>query len=119
MAQNISKLYIDGRWVDPAEAKTLDVDNPATEKVCGKIALGSAADVDLAVAAARRAFDSWSQSSRAERLELLQAILAEYQRRSGDLADGIVDDAGQRVSFYFEDRPLVPVDYFRQVDLYA
>ncbi|OMC13046.1 aldehyde dehydrogenase [Mycolicibacter heraklionensis] len=89
-----TQFYIDGRWVEPAEAQTLDVDNPATEEVCGKIALGSAADVDLAVAAARRAFDSWSQSSREERLDLLQAILAEYQRRSADLGDAVSEEMG-------------------------
>ncbi len=88
------KFYIDGAWVDPAEPKTLDVENPATEQIAGKIALGSAADVDRAVAAARRAFASWSQSSRAERLDLLQAILAEYQRRSGDLADAVHEEMG-------------------------
>ncbi|MEO6793087.1 MAG: aldehyde dehydrogenase family protein [Mycobacterium sp.] len=88
------KFYIDGQWVDPAVPKTLDVENPATEQVCGAISVGSAADVDLAVAAARRAFASWSQSSRAERLDLLQAILAEYQRRSGDLADAVNEEMG-------------------------
>ena len=67
------KFYIDGQWVDPVEPKTLDVDNPATEKVCGKIALGSAADVDKAVKAARKAFATWSQTSREERLDVLQA----------------------------------------------
>ena len=49
------KFYIDGGWVDPIEPKTLDVDNPTTEKVSGKIAIGSAADVDKAVKAARKA----------------------------------------------------------------
>ena len=52
------KFYIDGQWVDPVELKTLDVENPATEQVVGKIALGSAADVDKAVKAARRAFET-------------------------------------------------------------
>ena len=75
------KFYIDGQWVDPVEPKTLDVVNPATEQVSGKIALGSAADVDKAVKAARKAFATWSQTSREERLDLLQAILAEYQKR--------------------------------------
>ena len=89
-----TQFYIDGQWVDPVALTTLDVEDPATEQVCGKIALGSAADVDLAVAAARRAFAGWSQSSRAERLELLQAILAEYQRRSGDLADAVHQEMG-------------------------
>jgi len=88
------KFYIDGQWVDPAQTQILDVENPATEKVCGHIALGSGADVDRAVAAARRAFATWSQSSRAERLDLLQAILAEYQRRSGDLADAVHEEMG-------------------------
>jgi len=61
------KFYIDGQWVEPTELKTLDVINPATEAVCGKIALGAAADVDKAVMAARKAFASWSQTSREER----------------------------------------------------
>ncbi|CAJ1503734.1 aldehyde dehydrogenase family protein [[Mycobacterium] kokjensenii] len=89
-----TRFYIDGKWVDPVELKTLDVENPATEQVAGKIALGSAADVDAAVAAARAAFATWSQSSRAERLDLLQAILAEYQRRAGDLADAVSEEIG-------------------------
>ena len=71
------KFYIDGKWVEPTELKTLDVENPATEEVCGKIALGSAADVDKAVKAARKAFPSWSQTSREERLEVLGRILAD------------------------------------------
>ena len=88
------KFYIDGQWVDPVEPKTLDVDNPTTEKVSGRISLGSAADVDKAVKAARRAFATWSQSSREERLDLLQAILAEYQKRAGDLADAVSEEMG-------------------------
>jgi aldehyde dehydrogenase (NAD+) len=88
------KFYIDGKWVDPLQPKTSDVENPATEQVAGKISLGSAADVDVAVAAARRAFAGWSQSSRQERLDLLQAILAEYQKRAGDLADAVTEEIG-------------------------
>ena len=76
------KFYIDGQWVDPVEPKTLDVDNPTTEQVSGKIAIGSAADVDKAVKAARKAFATWSVTSREERLDLLEAIAAEYQKRS-------------------------------------
>ncbi|GAB7145527.1 aldehyde dehydrogenase family protein [Mycobacterium riyadhense] len=88
------KFYIDGMWVDPVEPKTLDVDNPTTEQVSGKIALGSAADVDKAVKAARKAFATWSLSSRAERLDLLQAILAEYQKRSADLGEAVSEEMG-------------------------
>ena len=63
------KFYINGAWVDPITPKTLDVINPATEGVAGRISLGSAADVDLAVKAARTAFESFSRTSRAERVE--------------------------------------------------
>ncbi len=88
------KFYIDGEWVDPQEPKTFDVINPATEEVCGRISLGSAADVDLAVAAARRAFESYSQTTRDERLELLENILAEYQKRYDEVATAIMEEMG-------------------------
>ncbi|MGB8587465.1 MAG: aldehyde dehydrogenase family protein [Pseudolabrys sp.] len=88
------KFYIDGQWVDPVEPKWLDVDNPTTEQVSGKIALGTAADVDKAVKAARNAFASWSQTSREERLDVLQAMLAEYRKRTADLADAVTEEMG-------------------------
>src|ERR1700712_287616 len=78
------KFYIDGQWVEPVQLESLDVDNPTTEQVSGKIALGSSADVDKAAKAARRAFATWSQTSREDRLDVLQAILGEYQKRLGD-----------------------------------
>ncbi|HEY8616644.1 aldehyde dehydrogenase family protein [Phenylobacterium sp.] len=92
------KFYIDGQWVDPVEMKTLDVENPATEEVVGRIAIGSAADVDKAVKAARKAFATWSQTSREERLEVLQRILAEYQKRFGDLATAVTEEMGAPAS---------------------
>jgi aldehyde dehydrogenase (NAD+) len=88
------KFYIDGQWVDPVRPNTLDVDNPTTEQVSGRISIGSAVDVDVAVQAARRAFASWSQTSREERLDVLQAILAEYQKRASDLADAVSEEMG-------------------------
>jgi aldehyde dehydrogenase (NAD+) len=88
------KFYIDGQWVDPVRPNTLDVDDPTTEQVSGRISIGSAVDVDVAVRAARRAFDSWSQTTREERLDVLQAMLAEYQKRSGDLADAVSEEMG-------------------------
>ncbi len=88
------KFYIDGQWVDPVRPNTLDVDNPRTEQVSGKISIGSSADVDVAVQAARRAFASWSATSREERLDVLQAMLAEYQKRAGDLADAVSEEMG-------------------------
>ena len=88
------KFYIDGQWVDPAELRTLDVDNPATEQVTGKIALGSSADVDRAVKAARKAFISWSQTSREDRIGVLESLLAEYSKRVDDLAEAVNEEMG-------------------------
>ena len=88
------KFYIDGQWVDPVEMKTLDVENPATEQVAGRIALGSAADVDKAVKAARKAFPAWSRTSREERIEVLNRIVEEYKKRFGDLSLAVTEEMG-------------------------
>jgi aldehyde dehydrogenase (NAD+) len=88
------QFYIDGTWVDPVEARTLDVVNPATEEVYGRISLGTAADVDKAVAAAKRAFETFSQTTREERIALLEAILEEFNRRHDDVAEAIMDEMG-------------------------
>jgi len=101
------KFYIDGQWVEPVELKTLDVENPATEEVAGKIALGSAADVDKAVMAARKAFPAWSQTSREERLDVLNRILVEYQKRFGDLAVAVTEEMGAPASL--AQRAQVPI----------
>jgi aldehyde dehydrogenase (NAD+) len=92
------KFYIDGAWVDPATPKSLDVINPATEEVCGRISAGSAADVDRAVTAARKAFETYSRTSREERIALMQAIMAEYQKRFGEIADAITEEMGAPAS---------------------
>jgi aldehyde dehydrogenase (NAD+) len=88
------KFYIDGAWVDPIEAATIDVINPATEAAFAQISAGSAADVDKAVIAARKAFESYSQWSVEQRLELLQKILAGYQARFDDIAQAISSEMG-------------------------
>jgi aldehyde dehydrogenase (NAD+) len=88
------KFYIDGQWVEPAAPKPLDVINPATEAVAGRISLGSAVDVDKAVAAARKAFASYSVTSREERLDLLERIIGEYQKRYEDMAKAITEEMG-------------------------
>jgi aldehyde dehydrogenase (NAD+) len=92
------KFYIDGAWVDPVTAKTLDVINPANEEVAGRISMGSAADVDVAVKAARQAFHTWSRTTREERLEVLGRIVEEYQKRYGDVADAITEEMGAPAS---------------------
>jgi len=88
------QFYIDGQWVDPVEPRTLDVINPATEEVFGRISLGSAADVDIAVAAAKRAFEGYSVSTRGDRMALLQSVLDVYARRHDEIAKAIMDEMG-------------------------
>ena len=78
----------------PVEPRSFDVINPATESVYGRISLGSARDVDLAVAAARRAFDSYSLTSREERVELLESILEVFERRHDEVAEAIMNEMG-------------------------
>ena len=92
--RNYLQFYIDGQWVDPVQPQTLDVENPATEQVCGRISMGSAADVDRAVAAARRAFPAWAASSREQRLALFERIAEEYEKRKADIAAAISEEMG-------------------------
>lgn len=96
--RNYTQFYIDGAFVDPVTPKTAEVINPATEAVSGTISLGSEADVDKAVAAARRAFASWSVSSVADRIDLLGAILAEYERRERELGEAVTEEMGAPLS---------------------
>ena len=93
-----TKFYIDGAWVDPVAPNTVEVENPATEETIGHITIGSAADVDKAVVAARRAFETWQFSTREERLELMRAIAAEIEKRREDLARAVSDEMGAPMS---------------------
>jgi aldehyde dehydrogenase (NAD+) len=91
------KFYIDGQWVEPHGKGTLDVVNPATEEPIGKIALGDATDVDRAVAAARKAFETFSRTSREDRLALLERVLAVYKERAAELAAAVTQEMGAPV----------------------
>jgi aldehyde dehydrogenase (NAD+) len=93
------RFYIDGVWVAPAERREHLVINPATEEPCGRIYLGTAQDVDLAVQAARNAFDQFSESSREQRIALLERIIAIYQRRIEDVARAISIEMGAPKKF--------------------
>jgi aldehyde dehydrogenase (NAD+) len=88
------KFYIDGAWVDPVAPRTHEVINPATEEPVAKISLGGAADVDKAVAAAQKAFETFQFSTREERMDLLQRIIGAYQKRMGDVAEAISSEMG-------------------------
>jgi aldehyde dehydrogenase (NAD+) len=88
------QFYIDGRWVDPLEPRDFPVLDPATEEQIATISLGSRGDVDRAVAAARRAFGSYAETTPAERSELLQRVIAVYQSRYDEMADAISREMG-------------------------
>ncbi|MBA6412505.1 aldehyde dehydrogenase family protein [Parahaliea sp. F7430] len=92
--RNYTQFYIDGKWVDPISPRSLEVINPATETVCATISIGSEADVDKAVAAARKAFESYGRSSVAERIELLESCVAAYEKRYNDIAAAISEEMG-------------------------
>jgi aldehyde dehydrogenase (NAD+) len=95
----LDRFYIDGEWGAPAAGSTLvDVINPATEEPVARLAMGSAADADRAVAAARHAFESWSQSTREERIALLERIAAQYRARMPELADAVRLEMGAPVT---------------------
>jgi aldehyde dehydrogenase (NAD+) len=89
------QFYIDGAWVDPAGGlKTLDVIDPSTEEAFAQIALGSQADVDKAVAAARAAFPAFAATSKEERLALMRRLLEAYKARYAEVADTLSREMG-------------------------
>jgi aldehyde dehydrogenase (NAD+) len=91
------KLFIGGEWVEPDAKGTIDVVNPATEEVCGRIPDGTRKDADRAVRAARGAFDSWSAVSPRDRAALCAAIAAQLTERSDELAVLITSELGMPV----------------------
>jgi aldehyde dehydrogenase (NAD+) len=96
--KSYTQNYIDGRWVDSKGGRKHQVVNPATEGVASEIVLGTAADVDDAVVAARRAFETFSQTTKAERIALLQRIMEEYGKRVPDIAEAIATEMGCPIS---------------------
>ncbi len=97
--QHLDQFYINGAWVQPTSSATLEVINPATEQPIATIAMGGAEDVDAAVRAARAAFDAFSATTREERLDLLDAIMAAYRVRADDLADAVTAEMGATMRF--------------------
>lgn len=93
-----TQFYINGEWVDPVTPKLHDVINPATEEPCAHISLGSEADVDKAVAAAKAAFETYSRTSVKERIELLQSCAEVYQKYYNDIAEAISEEMGAPMS---------------------
>lgn len=90
-------FYINGQWVAPAKPNDFDVIDPSTEEKCAVISLGDQADTDAAVAAARAAFEGWSQTSKQERVALLRRLLEVYNARAEDMAQAISMEMGAPV----------------------
>ena len=97
-------FYIDGKWIAPVVAKELEVINPADEQAFAVISLGSAADVDKAVSAARKAFTIWSVTSREERLAWLERLLAVYKSRIADMAKAISSEMGAPIKMALDEQ---------------
>jgi aldehyde dehydrogenase (NAD+) len=92
------QFYIDGKWVNPAKTHDLEVINPATEEPIATVSLGSAIDVDRAVAAAKRAFESYSETTLNDRVALLKQIVEVYQSRMAEMAETISREMGAPIS---------------------
>ncbi|MBD9375084.1 aldehyde dehydrogenase family protein [Rhizobium sp. ARZ01] len=107
------KFYIDGKWVDPLKANDLEVINPATEKPIAWISMGTAADIDRAVAAAKKAFATYSQTSLDERIALLEKLLSIYKRRYDEMARTITLELGAPITMSIEQQADVGVGHLQ------
>jgi aldehyde dehydrogenase (NAD+) len=114
MSHNL-QFYIDGAWVDPVTPRTVGVIDPSTEQPFTEISLGSKADVDKAVAAARAAFPAFSQTTRAERLALLRRILEVYQTRYEDVANAISREMGAPVTLAHKAQAAIGTGHITQI----
>jgi aldehyde dehydrogenase (NAD+) len=108
------EFYIDGRWTAPAEPRHLPIVNPATEEEIGRVSLGSAADVDRAANGARRAFLSWSETSREERLAILGRIVEGFRARLAELARLMTTEMGAPITFSTERQATVALFHFEE-----
>ncbi|MCC6518629.1 MAG: aldehyde dehydrogenase family protein, partial [Tabrizicola sp.] len=88
------EFYIDGAWVAPLAPKDCPVIDPSTEEACAVISLGSAADTDAAVAAAKAAFPGWAATDPAQRRKLVEGILEQYHLRKDEMAQAISLEMG-------------------------
>ena len=98
MTTAYNKFYINGEWVEPANATTLEVINPANEEAFATISMGTAVDVDAAAQAARTAFPSWSQSTIDERKTVIGNIISGLKARGDEMALAISHEMGDRKS---------------------
>ncbi|MHB2267244.1 aldehyde dehydrogenase family protein [Aliihoeflea sp. PC F10.4] len=108
-----TEFYIDGKWTAPAKPKELEVINPADEQPFAVISLGSQEDVDLAVAAAKRAFPAWSVTTKEERLAWLDRLLEAYKARMDDMAKAISDEMGAPMTLAMESQAAAGIGHIK------
>ena len=106
--------YIDGQWVDSIGGARHAVINPATEEPCTEITIGTKADVDAAVTAARRAFETYSQTSVEDRLALLGRIVDEFKKRVPDFGRSMAMEMGAPISFASSAQAYSGIGHFGQ-----
>ena len=99
-----TNFYINGKWVKPLKENNFDVINPSTENVYAKISLGSKEDLDLAVRAAKDAFESWAFSDVNERISLVEDFISLYDKRSSDMAEAISTEMGAPIKMATNDQ---------------
>ena len=99
MGYDFTKQYIDGAWVDSTSGAFIDVENPATLERFAKVPQGSKEDIDLAVAAARRALPQWSQVPLSERVEMMKSMLAHFKASESTVVDLLVKELGAPIAF--------------------
>ena len=95
-------FYIDGKWVSPAEPKNFKVIDPSNEEICAEISIGGKKDVDKAVSAAKKAFETWAFSKKEERLDLLEKLYVVYKKRWAEMAKLISLEMGAPMKFSTE-----------------
>ncbi len=110
-----SQFYIDGAWVAPVTPKFLDVIDPSNEEAFAKIAMGSKADVDKAVAAAKRAFSTFAFTTREARLALLRRIVEVYKTRTGDLALAVSREMGAPRDFALKEQVSIGLAHLEEM----
>lgn len=113
--KDCSKLYINGKWVNPVEQHNFTVINPATEGGVATISLGTAADVDSAVAAAKLAFESYSETTIEERLTLLHRIIEIYKANMDEMAETISLEMGAPITLSREAQAPAGLAHFTEI----
>jgi aldehyde dehydrogenase (NAD+) len=93
------KFYINGKWEEPSKKNDFEVINPSNEEKYAVISLGSKADVDLAVKASKDAFESWKETTKEERIKLLENLLSIYKKRFNEMTEAISSEMGAPIDW--------------------